>query len=85
VDHWAVPALTALCEREGPITLDEARGMSTEDAVLVATVREDIRNNAIRSGVSLSPAEISRCVEANQAMQAGTYEVAPMAECLASY
>ncbi|KAI9441603.1 hypothetical protein H4582DRAFT_1933712 [Lactarius indigo] len=67
VDHWVVPALTALCERTAPLNLDEARGMNIEDVVLVASVREDIRSKAIRSGVSA--ADISLYVEA---MQAGT-------------
>ncbi|KAH9006220.1 hypothetical protein EDB86DRAFT_2782147, partial [Lactarius hatsudake] len=43
VDDWILPALTALCERKAPLSLDEARGMSMEDIVLVASVREDIR------------------------------------------
>ncbi|KAH8996883.1 hypothetical protein EDB92DRAFT_1539658 [Lactarius akahatsu] len=68
VDDWILPALTALCERKAPLSLDEARGMSMEDVVLVASVREDIRSKSIRSGVSA--AEISRHVEA---MQAGAH------------
>ncbi|KAH9022413.1 hypothetical protein EDB84DRAFT_498270 [Lactarius hengduanensis] len=64
---WIVPALTALCERTASLSLDEAREMSMEDVVLVATVREDIRSKAIRSGVCGS--DISLYVEA---MQAGT-------------
>ena len=75
VDHWITPALTALCERTAPISLDEARGMSVEDVVLVATVREHIRSKAIQLGVS--PAEISRRVEA---MQAGTLVAAAVDE-----
>ncbi len=67
VDHWVIPALTALCERTAPLSLAEARGMSMEDVVLVATVREDIRSKAIRFGVNAT--EISRRVEA---MQVGT-------------
>ena len=67
MDDWVVPALTALCQRTAPISLDEARGMSVEDVVLVATVREHIRSKAIQSGVNYT--EISRRVEA---MQAGT-------------
>ncbi|KAN0130802.1 hypothetical protein V8E53_011477, partial [Lactarius tabidus] len=67
VDHWTVPALTMLCERTAPLSLDEAREMSVEDLVLVATVREHIRSKAIQFGVNST--EISRRVEA---MQAGT-------------
>ncbi|KAH9174993.1 hypothetical protein EDB89DRAFT_429461 [Lactarius sanguifluus] len=67
MDHWIVSALTALCERTASLSLDEARGMSMDDVVLVATVREDIRSKAILSGVSA--ADISLYVEA---MQAGT-------------
>ena len=42
VGHWVIPALSALCERDAPLSLDEARRMDIEDVVLVATVREDI-------------------------------------------
>ena len=63
VDHWVVPALSALCEREAPLSLDEARQMDIEDVVLVATVREDIRNHNLQ----VDAAEIPRRVEAAQA------------------
>jgi hypothetical protein len=43
--------------------LDEARQMDIEDVVLVATVREDIRNHALQ----VDAAEIPRRVEAAQA------------------
>ncbi|KAI9428920.1 hypothetical protein H4582DRAFT_1790006, partial [Lactarius indigo] len=43
VDHWVVPALTALCKRAAPLSLDEVGRMNEEDVVLVATVRKDIR------------------------------------------
>ncbi|KAH9005690.1 hypothetical protein EDB83DRAFT_753447 [Lactarius deliciosus] len=66
VEDWIVPALTALCERKAPLSLDEARGMSIEDVVLVATMREDIRSTAVRP---VRAAEISRLIEA---MQVGT-------------
>jgi hypothetical protein len=60
VDHWVVPALTALCSRTAPLSLDEALVMGMEDVVLVATVREEIRSKEIRSGLSLT--EISNRV-----------------------
>jgi hypothetical protein len=63
VDHWLNPALSALCERRAPLSLDEARQMNIEDVVLVATVREDIRNHALQ----VNAAEIPRRVEAAQA------------------
>jgi hypothetical protein len=44
VDDWVLPALSALCERRKPISLKEACQMRIEDVVLVATVREEIRN-----------------------------------------
>ncbi|KAF8504691.1 hypothetical protein F5888DRAFT_1605969, partial [Russula emetica] len=43
VDHWILPALSALCERTVSLSLNEARQMSIEDVVLISTVREDIR------------------------------------------
>jgi hypothetical protein len=62
IDHWVIPALSALCERRAPLTLDEARRMDIEDVVLVATVREDIRTHALQ----VDAAEIPRRVEAAQ-------------------
>ncbi|KAH9006212.1 hypothetical protein EDB86DRAFT_2794354, partial [Lactarius hatsudake] len=44
IDHWVLPALTALCERTLPLSLDEAQQMRMEDVILVATVREEIRS-----------------------------------------
>jgi hypothetical protein len=63
VDDWVIPALSALCERRAPLSLDEARQMDIEDVVLVATVREDIRNHALQ----VDAVEIPRRVEAAQA------------------
>jgi hypothetical protein len=63
VDHWVIPALSALCERRAPLSLDEARQMDIEDVVLVATVREDIRTHTLQ----VDAAEIPRRVEAAQA------------------
>ena len=69
VDTWVLPALSALCTRPKPVTLKEARQMSIEDVVLVATVREDIRNDTLPADV----AEIPRRIEAAQAdMLSGT-------------
>jgi hypothetical protein len=63
VDDWLVPALSELCERRAPLSLDEARQMDIEDVILVATVRENIRNHALQ----VDAAETPRCVEAAQA------------------
>lgn len=63
VDHWVLPALSALCERPVPLSLNEARQMSMEDVVLVTTVREDIRNHALQ----VDSDEIPHCIEAAQA------------------
>ncbi len=63
VDHWVIPALSALCERRVPLSLDEARQMDIEDVVLVSTVREDIRSRNLQ----VDAAEIPRRVEAAQA------------------
>lgn len=63
VDHWVLPALSALCERPVPLSLSEARQMSIEDIVLVTTVREDIRNHALQ----VDSDEIPHCIEAAQA------------------
>ena len=57
---WIEPALSALCERKEPLSVDEARQMSIEDIVLVNTVREDIRDDALK----VTSGEISRHVRA---------------------
>ncbi|KAF8270196.1 hypothetical protein EI94DRAFT_1571929 [Lactarius quietus] len=61
VDDWIDPALTALCERMAPLSLEEARGMNIEDVVLVSTIRERI----FRFGMNV--ADIPRRVEAMRA------------------
>ncbi|KAI9452807.1 hypothetical protein F5148DRAFT_1235268 [Russula earlei] len=53
VDHWVLPALSALCERTTPISIKEARQMSIEDIVLVATVREDICHHGSQTEIPL--------------------------------
>ncbi|KAH9005685.1 hypothetical protein EDB83DRAFT_753127 [Lactarius deliciosus] len=63
VDHWVLPALTALCKRSLPLSLDEARQMSMDDVVLVATVREEIRGGRLR----VEAADIPRHIEVAQA------------------
>jgi hypothetical protein len=63
VDQWVLPALSALCERTVPLSLNEAREMSIEDVVLVTTVREDIRHHTLQ----VDAAEIPNCIEAAQA------------------
>ncbi|KAI0282891.1 hypothetical protein BGY98DRAFT_954135 [Russula aff. rugulosa BPL654] len=63
VDHWILPALSELCERTVPLSLNEARQMNIEDVVLISTVREDIRFHALQ----VDSHEIPRCIEAAQA------------------
>ena len=63
VDDWVLPALSELCERTVPLSLNEARQMSIEDVVLITTVREDIRHHSLH----VDPAEIPHCIEAAQA------------------
>jgi hypothetical protein len=63
VDHWILPALSALCERTVPLSLNEASQMRIEDVVLISTVREDIRHHTLL----VDSHEIPRCIEAAQA------------------
>ncbi|KAH9174991.1 hypothetical protein EDB89DRAFT_429439 [Lactarius sanguifluus] len=63
VNHWVLPALTALCERTLPLSLDEAQQMAMEDVILVARVREEIRGGTLRVDVT----DIPRRVEVAQA------------------
>ena len=62
IEEWVLPALTALCSRSLPLSLDEARQMDIEDVILVAAVREEIRGGALRVDV----ADIPRHVEMAQ-------------------
>jgi hypothetical protein len=70
VDDWVVPALSALCGRTAPLSLDEALHMKIEDVVLVVTVREDIRKNTLR----VEAAEIPLYVEAAKAGKLSPFE-----------
>jgi hypothetical protein len=63
VVEWILPALSALCSRTLPLSLDEAQQMDIEDVILVATVREEIRGGALQ----VDPVDISRHVEMAQA------------------
>ena len=63
VEQWVLPSLTALCSRELPLSLDEARQMDIEDVILVAAVREDLRGEALR----FDAADIPQIVEMAQA------------------
>ncbi|KAF8270190.1 hypothetical protein EI94DRAFT_1798413 [Lactarius quietus] len=67
VEHWVLPALTALCSRTMPLSLDEARQMSIEDVILVATVREEIRGCALRVDAADIPHHLAKAeAEARQ-------------------
>ena len=59
VEQWILPALSVLCSRALPLSLDEARQMDIEDVILVAAVREEIRGDALR----VDAADIPRHVE----------------------
>jgi hypothetical protein len=60
IDQWILPALSELCERPQPLSVDEARLMDVEDIVLVGSVRESVRSHAL----SVNSAEIKDCIEA---------------------
>ncbi|KAI0250019.1 hypothetical protein BJV78DRAFT_1376974 [Lactifluus subvellereus] len=70
IGDWVLPALSSLCERTAPLTLDEARQMNIEDVVIVATVRENIRNDTLQ----VDAAEIPRRVEAALAGRLSSFE-----------
>ncbi|KAH9051011.1 hypothetical protein EDB83DRAFT_1360351 [Lactarius deliciosus] len=63
VDHWVLPALTALCERTLPLSLDEAWQMKMEDVILVARVREEIRGGALRVDVVDIPGHVAKAAQ----------------------
>jgi hypothetical protein len=68
VGDWVLPALSALCERRPPLSLEEARQMSIEDVVVVATVREEVRDD---NKLPVNTARISRRIEAAQLRMLG--------------
>ena len=43
IDDWVLPALTGLCERPEPLSLDEIMQMTPQDIALVTQTREDVR------------------------------------------
>jgi hypothetical protein len=45
MEEWINPALLELCERQEPLSLDEARLMDFEDVVLVGSVRQTVRSS----------------------------------------
>jgi len=73
VDDWIFPALSALCERRQPLSLEEARQMDIEDVVLIATVREEIRSN----GLPIDTAGIPRYIERILAHATASEDVSP--------
>jgi hypothetical protein len=60
IDQWTLPALSELCERPQPLSVDEARLMDVEDIVLVGSVRERVRSSTL----TVEPSEIRSCIEA---------------------
>ncbi len=47
IDKWIHPALFELCMRPQPLSLEEARLMDFEDAILVGSVRQTVRSSAL--------------------------------------
>ena len=67
VYYWVLPSLTALCSRKLPLSLGEARQMSMEDVILVATVREEICGGVPRVDVGDIPRLVAKAeAEAQQ-------------------
>ncbi|KAH9174995.1 hypothetical protein EDB89DRAFT_429569 [Lactarius sanguifluus] len=65
IDHWVLPTLTALCERTLPLSLDEAQQMRMEDVIVVATVREEIRDGALQVDAVDIPRHVAKVQQAN--------------------
>jgi len=45
IEEWINPALLELCERQEPLSLEEAHLMGFEDVVFVGTVRQTVRSS----------------------------------------
>ena len=72
VEQWVLPALTALCSRALPLSLDEARHMDIEDVILVAAVREEIRGDALRVDAADIPQHVDMA-QANNRLSSKVY------------
>ena len=60
IERWINPALLGLCERQEPLSLDEARLMDFEDVVLVGSVRQTVRSPT----PTVNSAGIKECIQA---------------------
>ncbi|KAI0060608.1 hypothetical protein BV25DRAFT_1917681 [Artomyces pyxidatus] len=60
VEEWIVTAVTALCERPEPVSLDEARRMTLEEVITITSTREAVRklDTAIGQGDILRRVEL---------------------------
>lgn len=59
--QWVLPALTALCERAEALSLTEARQMRLDDVILVAAVREKVRDCCF---IQTDTARVTQAVQA---------------------
>ncbi|KAG5642006.1 hypothetical protein DXG03_003811 [Asterophora parasitica] len=57
IPHWRRPAFEALCQRETPISIDEARMIGLENAMSLAQAREIVRERSLSTS-SASEAEV---------------------------
>jgi hypothetical protein len=62
IDTWIQPALLELCLRPQPLSLEEARLMDFEDAILVGSVRQTTRTSTLTVGGT----GIMNCIQAWQ-------------------
>jgi len=60
IEQWIIPALLELCERQEPLSLDEARLMDFGDVVLVVSVRQTVRSPTL----TVNGAGIRDCIQA---------------------
>ncbi|TFY83755.1 hypothetical protein EWM64_g253 [Hericium alpestre] len=59
VDDWLVPGFDALCQREQPLSKEEGHRLGIDDAMLVASLREGVRDPKVRR----KPGEITRMIQ----------------------
>lgn len=46
VGEWLVPAYVSLCQRQEVLSFEEGRRLSSDDIILIMTIRESIRENS---------------------------------------
>jgi hypothetical protein len=75
IDVWIQPALSELCMRPQPLSLEEARLMEFEDVILVGSVRQTTRSYTL----TVDGTGIMNCIQAWQSREPRSSVALPVA------